>query len=94
MIQWEEHKPKWWIAANDGKPRASFRFETDEIHARRYDTDKKHYNVGVWNSWIMTIDRTKHLTWPDGTPIDVMKAYVESHDTRLSGTSENKEMGL
>lgn len=75
---WDEHKPRHWILCDEnGKPITGLRLEDRDIHAGRYEWDRKNYVQGAWNAHIRTPDGARHLIWPADTPILEMQREIE-----------------
>ncbi len=77
-MTWDEHKPRHWILCDESsKPITGLRFEDRDIHAKRYEWDRKNYALGSWNAHIRTSDGARHLIWAEDTPILTMQREIE-----------------
>lgn len=82
-VTWDQHAPDWCVAWRFGKPVSAFRFESREVNQRRCYDDQLKNPVGMWHAWVPGPDGSRIVTWPEGTPIEQMKAELIEQDVRL-----------
>lgn len=82
-VTWDQYSPEWFIAWKDGKPVSAFRFESEEVHRKRTWDDQQRTTVGLWHAWVPDGDSSRLLTWPEDTPVDVIKRELIAADVRL-----------
>lgn len=62
----------WVYCGEDSGPLVGLRFESQSVHDKRSEADKRNYVVGAWNSWVRGKTGSEHLFWPENMPVEVM----------------------